>query len=119
MVEHQAFNLLVISSNLITLKLMNFSKFSTVLSQVIRLPYNDRSFLVNAHTEISTGANLLWHTKFVESFKLISKSSNETLKLNINLLEAASHKILPHLALQVDGKSTNFTSNPDIFMLRH
>ena len=119
MVEHQAFNLLVISSNLITLKLMDFNKFSTVLSQLIRLPYNNCSFLVNANTEISTSINSLLHTKFVESFKLISKSSNETLKLNINLLEGVSHKILPHLALQVDGKSTNFTSNSDIFMLRH
>ena len=27
--------------------------------------------------------------------------------------------MLPHLALQVDDKLTNFTSNPDIFMLKH
>ena len=98
---------------------MDFNKFLKVLSQVIRLPYNNHSFLVNANTEISTGANSLWHAKFVESFKLISKSSNETLKLNINLLESTGHKMLPHLALQVDSKSTNFTSNLDIFMLKH
>ena len=119
MVEHQAFNLLVISSNLITLKLMNFNKFSTVLSQVIRVPYNNHSFLVNANTEISTSTNSLWHAKFVESFKLISKSSNEALKLNVNLLESTGYKMLPHLALQVDGKLTDFTSNLDIFMLKH
>ena len=55
----------------------------------------------------------------MELFKLISKSSNEALKLNINLLEGVSHRILPHLALQVDGKSANFTSNLDILMLKH
>jgi len=98
---------------------MGFNKFSAVLSQLIRTPYNNHSFLVNANTEISTGTDSLWHAKFVESFKLISKSSNETLKLNINLLESTSSKILPHLALQVDGKSTNFTGNLDIFMSKH
>ena len=86
---------------------------------MVYLPYNGRSFLVNTSVEISTSINSLWHAKFTELFKLISKSPNETLKLDLELLESIKYKTLPHLALQVDNKSTNFTSNPDIFMRKH
>ena len=86
---------------------------------MVYLPYNSRSFLVNTSVEISTSVSSLWHTKLIESFKLISESPYETLKLNLKLLESIKHKTLPHLTLQVDNKSTNFTSNPDIFMRKH
>ena len=96
-----------------------FNKFSTAFYQIVYLPYNSRSFLVNTSTEISTSVSSLWHAKFVESFKLISESPYETLKLDLKLLESIKYKTLPHLALQVDNKFTNFTSNTDIFMHKH